>query len=282
VSRAEPRPSDVIAGVLSAVVGVSSMVLVTLLAGPSSEAAASAAIETPRPPAETVSVSIIDASMPTAAAGPTSADPPPRAHAHDEPTPSVASSKPTPRSRKNAAVPTPTPSGDTPAEPTAPEPTADPAADPATDPATAAAGDAPPGDAGTGSDAPAVGDEAGGGGDPAGDGSGGAGEAANPAIARYRNELREWLGERFSVRGTGLPASVLRSRRIAATIRIDGDRTIVDASAKPTGDTGFDEATAAALDHLRGQQLPATPDDYPGPLQTTIRITFVCPVGACS
>lgn len=111
---------------------------------------------------------------------------------------------------------------------------------------------------------------------------GGAGVDGGAAVARYRAELRSWLGERFFVQGTGVPSKVLTTRKVSATLRIDAEHVVTAATLHPTGDERFDAAATVALAVLVGQRLPSVPDDYPGPLQSSIRITFVCPIGACS
>ena len=110
----------------------------------------------------------------------------------------------------------------------------------------------------------------------------GDGEAdATDAITLYRAALRRFIAARYRVRGSGLSAEELTDKRVHLTLRIDEARSIIGAAAEPTGDPAFDRAATAALASLRGSVLPAPSPEFPGPLQSLLRVTFICNPEAC-
>lgn len=122
------------------------------------------------------------------------------------------------------------------------------------------------------SDAPAVDSE----GDDHGDGG-----LAEMAISAYRSRLVAWMASQFQVRGTGLAKSQLARLRGRAQIQLDEARTVVDFQYTSSGNAAFDTAAIATLEGLRGKTVPNPPEAFPGALQRTISVTFVCKASTC-
>lgn len=147
-----------------------------------------------------------------------------------------------------------------------PEGVDDPEATPDGDAAESAAGTALPG----------LDDLQGGGG-----GGGGVSDDGQAALASYRAILRRWIADRYRVKGSGLDPEALAGKKVELTLEIDGARTITGARAASTGDAAFDDAATRSLSSLTGQTLPEPPADYPGPLQSKVRVLFICKAEAC-
>lgn|GEM_PF-2430710 len=126
---------------------------------------------------------------------------------------------------------------------------------------------------------PAQGGLVGGGGeDPAGDEGD---PLAARAVVAYRQRLQRWLSSQFVVRGTGLGAAELRKLSVQARIKLDAERTVVDYTIEGKPHPALAAAAREALDDVKGQQAPPLPEHYPGPLQSWVRVTFVCTEDRC-
>jgi hypothetical protein len=102
------------------------------------------------------------------------------------------------------------------------------------------------------------------------------------AVAAYRQRLQRWLSSQFSVTGTGLSAAELGKLSVRARIKLDEDRIVIDYAIEGDPHPALDAAARKVLDDVKGQQAPALPEHYPGPLQSWIRVTFVCSEDRCS
>lgn len=142
------------------------------------------------------------------------------------------------------------------------------------DPDATPDGDASQSEAGT--ELPGLDDLGGGGG-----GGGGVSEEGQAALASYRAMLRAWIADRYRVKGSGLDPEALAGKKVELTLEIDGARTITGARAASTGDAAFDDAATRSLSSLTGQTLPEPPAAYPGPLQSKVRVLFICKAEAC-
>ena len=111
------------------------------------------------------------------------------------------------------------------------------------------------------------------------------GDDADPlaarAVAAYRQRLQRWLSEQFVVTGTGLSAAQLAKLSVRARIKLDADRNVVDYALEGKAHPAFDAAARRVLEDVKGQQAPPLPAHYPGPLQSWIRVTFVCTEDRC-
>jgi len=101
------------------------------------------------------------------------------------------------------------------------------------------------------------------------------------AVAAYRQRLQRWLSSRFTVTGTGLGTAKLSKLSVRARIKLDADRTVLDYTIEGKPHPALDAAARKALDDVKGEQAPALPEHFPGPLQPWIRITFVCTEDRC-
>lgn len=102
------------------------------------------------------------------------------------------------------------------------------------------------------------------------------------AVAAYRQRLQRWLSDQFVVTGTGLGADALSKLSVRARIQLDADRTVVGYAIEGKPHPALEAAARKVLEDVEGQQAPPLPEHYPGPLQSWIRITFVCTEDRCS
>ncbi|HZF48815.1 MAG TPA: energy transducer TonB [Polyangiaceae bacterium] len=111
------------------------------------------------------------------------------------------------------------------------------------------------------------------------------GTEADPLKARavdlYRSRIIAWFSGRFRVSGSGLPREELERLRVTAIVTISSDRRIVSYAITPSGSAPFDAAARAALESTVGSSIPAPPESYPGIVQTSIHVTFVCRRDQC-
>lgn len=111
------------------------------------------------------------------------------------------------------------------------------------------------------------------------------GTETDPLKARaadvYRSRLIAWFSGRFRVSGSGLAQATLTKLRAGATVQIGAGRRVAGYTMSSSGNAVFDQATKAALESTRGQELPPPPENYPDLVQAQISLTFVCKEGRC-
>jgi hypothetical protein len=101
------------------------------------------------------------------------------------------------------------------------------------------------------------------------------------AVDLYRAKIAAWFSGRFRVTGSGLSREELLAHKVAATVEIGADRTVVGYTLVPSGNGAFDAAARATLESSKGQSIPPPPENYPDVVQSRINVTFVCRENRC-
>jgi hypothetical protein len=101
------------------------------------------------------------------------------------------------------------------------------------------------------------------------------------AIAFYRARLVAWFSSRFRVTGSGLSPAQLAKYRVRVHIELGDDLRIVDYEILSADHPDFEKAARAMLEKMRGEKLPAPPENYPGAVQQQLTVTFTCAEDTC-